>query len=67
MNFGGIPKKIYTYNNTVCVNLGTEVLFINSSGWLVKRYKSTQEVRNIVLGDSIAGIIYKDKIEIISF
>lgn len=62
-----IPQKVYTYNNMIGINLGTEVLFINKNGWLKKRYKSSQEVKDIVLCDNLAGIIYKNKIEIVSF
>ncbi len=41
--------------------------FINTrSGWLVKKYVAEQEITNIVLSNSISGIIYRDKIEIIN-
>ena len=59
-------KQIYANGNTIALNLGTEVEFINTSGWLVKRYMANQEVTNITISDSIAGIIYRDKIEIIN-
>lgn len=62
---GGIPKAIYSYRDITAVNLGTEVMFIKTNGWLVKRYKSNQEIQNIILTDSIAGIVYKNKIEIV--
>ncbi len=61
----GIPKNLYTYDNTIALNLGSEVHFINSNGWLIKKYVSNQEITDIVLGSNIAGIIYRDKIEII--
>ena len=57
---------MYTYGDIIAMNLGTEVEFVNTSGWLVKRYIANQEITNIVVSDSIAGIIYKDKIEIIN-
>ena len=60
------PKGIYVSDNIICINLGTEVLFVNSTGWLMKRYKSSQEVQNIVFNSNIAGIISKNRIEIIS-
>lgn len=53
------PKGIYVSDNIICINLGTEVLFVNSTGWLMKRYKSSQEVQNIVFNSNIAGIISK--------
>ena len=61
-----VTKEIYTKNNIIALNLGSEVEFINTSGWLLKRYIAEQEVTNIVLSNSIAGIVYRDKIEIIN-
>lgn len=61
----GSVKEIYTYNNFIALNLGSEVHFINNGGWLSKKYMSSQEVRKILLADSFAGIVYRDKIEII--
>lgn len=61
-----VAKEIYTYGNIIALNLGTEIEFINTEGWLVKRYIANQEITNIVVSDSIAGIIYRDKIEIVN-
>ena len=61
-----VTKEIYTKNNIIALNLGSEVEFINTSGWLLKRYIAEQEVTNIVLSNSLAGIVYRDKIEIIN-
>ena len=61
-----VTKEIYTYENIIALNLGTEVEFINKDGWLVKRYIANQEITNIAMSDNIAGIIYRDKIEIIN-
>ena len=58
-------KGVYTYGDIIAINIGSEVHFISTSGWLLKRYVSRQEVNKIVLGDSIGGIIYNDKIEIV--
>ncbi len=62
----GIARDIYCYNDIIAINLGTEVDFLNTTGWLVKRYNSSQEIRNIVIGRGIAGIVYIDKIEIVN-
>ena len=59
-------KEIYTKGDIIVLNLGTEVEFINTGGWLVKRYVASQEVTNVTVSDSIAGIIYRDKVEIIN-
>ena len=61
-----VTKEIYTKNNIIALNLGSEVDFINTGGWFVKKYLAEQEVTNIVLSNSIAGIVYRDKIEIIN-
>lgn len=60
------PKSIYVFENNIAVNMGSEALFLNNSGWLIKDYTSSQEIKNIVVSNDIAGIIYKNKIEIIS-
>lgn len=60
------PKKIYVSDNVVAINLGSEVLFYNNSGWLIKRYYASQEINKIVLCDGLAGIVYSDKIELVS-
>jgi len=65
-NIGEEPKSIQVYDNIVAINLGSEVLFVNNNGWLIKQYESSQEVKEIILCDNLAGIIYSNKIEIIS-
>ena len=61
-----VAKEIYTKGNIIALNLGAEVEFISTYGMLVKRYVSSQEITNLVVSDNIAGIIYRDKIEIIN-
>ena len=60
-----VPKSIIVSSDVIGINLGTEVQIVNSNGMLLKSYKSKQEIKSLVVGDSIAGIIYKDKIELI--
>lgn len=60
------PKEIYVSDNTIAINLGSEILFYNNSGWLIKKYSANQEINKIVLSDDLAGIVYNDKIELIS-
>lgn len=60
-----VVKEVYTYDDVVALNLGSEVHFIGTNGWLIKKYTSSQEVRNIVINSNFAGIVYRDKIEII--
>lgn len=61
-----VTKEIYTSGNIIALNLGSEVEFVNTSGWLVKKYIADQEITSIVVSNSIAGIVYRDKIEIIN-
>ena len=60
-----VVKEVYAYNEKVALNLGSEVHFIGMNGWLLRKYISTQEVRKIVMANNFAGIVYRDKIEII--
>lgn len=60
------PKEICVSDEIIAINLGSEVLFYNNSGWLIKRYYASQEINKIVLSDNLAGIVYNNKIEIVS-
>lgn len=61
-----ITKEMYSYGDIIALNLGTDVDCINKDGWLVKRYIANQEITNIVLSNNVAGIVYRDKIEIVN-
>lgn len=61
-----LPKSLLVSGNVMAINLGDEVQIINSNGWLLKKYTSSKQISNIVLGNSVAGIVYKNKIEIIN-
>ena len=63
---GGTIKDIKTSTNKIALNLGSQVEFINTIGWEIKKYISEKEITDIVIADNIAGIVYKDKIEIIN-
>ena len=46
-----IPKNLYVQGNMIALNFGTNVMFVNQNGWLVKKYESKQrEIQNIVIG-----------------
>ncbi|MBR3163154.1 MAG: hypothetical protein IKF17_03535 [Clostridia bacterium] len=61
-----VTKEIYSCNDTLAVNLGSELHFVNKNGWLIKKYIAGQEISRIVLSESLAGIVYRDKIEIVN-
>ncbi len=60
-------KEVISYDRMAAINLGTEIHFINLNGWLEKKYLSKQEAKEIVLGTSVAGIVYRDRIKVLSF
>ena len=63
--FYGVTKELYCSESKIALNLGSEVHFVATNGWLIKKYSSNQEIRKIVLSDNIAGIVYRNKIEIV--
>lgn len=63
----GSIKSLYAQNEKIAINTGSEIHFIGLNGWLIKKYTSSSEINNITLGDNIAGVVYKDKIEIVQF
>lgn len=65
-NVQGIAKKVYAKSGVIAVNLGTEAYFIGENGWLIKKYTSSQEIKDIVISNNIAGIIYKNKITFVN-
>lgn len=62
-----MPKSIICYGNNIGINFGNEIQLVRANGWLIKKYTSEKEIKSLVLGSKIAGIVYKDKIEIINF
>lgn len=60
-----IPKEIDTRKDIIAVNTGSEAYFITSTGFLMAKYEAKQEIKEIVIGNNFAGIIYKNKIDII--
>ena len=61
-----VPKSISVKDNTIVVNLGTSALFIKDNGWLQKKYETSHEIQDILSCGDVAGIVSKNKIEIIS-
>ena len=58
-------KNIYCCDKTIGINLGNEIQFINTQGWLVKEVLSVKNVKNIIMGNSVAGIVYKNRVDIV--
>lgn len=76
MNVGNKKTNIYTinsaikevncYDDAIALNLGSEIHFVGTNGWLIKKYTSSQEIRKIVMNNNFAGIVYRNKIEIVN-
>jgi hypothetical protein len=62
----GLPKTTVAKGNYIALNYGSQVAIINQNGALKKSYISSQQIKDLILGNRICGIIYKDKIEIIA-
>lgn len=61
-----VVKSVVSYGDVMAFNLGNEVDFVDTNGWLVKRYYSSQVIENIVLCEGVAGIVYRDRIELVN-
>lgn len=61
----GLPKAIKTCGDKILINHGTQLEVVNKNGWLIKKYTSKQEIKDIVLSEEIVGVVFKDRIEII--
>ena len=61
-----ITKDLYAQENTIGLNLGTELEFLNKDGWLIKRYIANQEITNVVVSSELAGVVYRNKVEIVN-
>lgn len=62
-----LPKQLVANYKAIALNYGNSVDIINKSGWLEKTYTSTQQIKDLIVGNNIVGIVFKDKIEIIDF
>ena len=65
-NFKGNIKNLHSYYDKVGINTGKEIHFVGTNGWLVKKYKASGDIKDLVMNNSIAGVIYKNKIEIVN-
>lgn len=61
----GIAKDTTASDDNIAINLGTEVYFVSSRGWLIKKYIANQEVKDVIVSDRVAAIVFRDKIEIL--
>lgn len=62
----GLPKTTVAKGNYIALNYGNQVYIINKKGSMKKNYISNQQIKDLIIGTHICGIVYKDKIEFIS-
>lgn len=62
----GIAKSTHAQGNRIILNLGSEIEFLTDSGWVSKRYTTSKAIKDIVVSGSVAGIVYRDQVEIIN-
>lgn len=61
----GSIKDVIDQGKIIALNLGKEVQFVNNKGWLIKKYISSQEIKNVIISNKLGIMIYNDKIDII--
>ena len=61
----GSLKSLKAKDKIVALNLGSEVVFLNSNAWMIKKYTSTQDIKDVVISDKLGLIIYGEKIDIV--
>ena len=53
-------------NDVIAINYGTDVEIINAqSGWLIKKYVSRKDIRNVLISSASVAIEYNDEIRLI--
>jgi len=63
-----MPKELYVKDNVIAVNYGTDVEIISvQSGWLIKKYVSRKDIRNVLISSASVAIEYNDEIKLIKF
>lgn len=61
-----VPKSMVVRGDDIVLNFGDDIKVISKGGKLLKEFKSATEVKDMVLGDGILGIIYQNKIDIVN-
>lgn len=65
-NLMELPKELYVKNDVIAVNYGTDVELISAtSGWLIKKYVSRQEIKSVMITNSFVSVLYNDEIKLI--
>lgn len=63
----GNVKKLKANNDMMAIISGTTVEFVSDNGWLCKKYIGSKEIKNIYISKNTAAIVYKDRIDIVTY
>lgn len=66
-SISSIAKSTVSSGDVIAVNLGTEIYYIDTKGWLKKKFVATEEVRDIAVSERVSAIIFRDHIEILVY
>lgn len=65
-NLKNAAKNIYCNEGTTAIDLGNEIHFIDTNGYLIKRYSTVKNIKEVVVGKKVVAIVYKDSIEVMN-
>lgn len=65
-NLKNAAKNIYCNEGTTAIDLGNEIHFIDANGWLIKKYSTVKNIKEVVVGKKVVAIVYKDSIEVMN-
>lgn len=61
-----VPKELYVKDNTIVVSYGTDVEIVSAqSGWLIKKYVSRQNIKDVSIAIGFVAVEYGDEVKII--
>ena len=63
----GNVKKLKANNDMMAIISGTTVEFVSDNGWLCKKYIGSKEIKDIYISKNTAAIVYKDRIDIVTY
>lgn len=63
----GNVKKLKANNDMMAIISGTTVEFVSDNGWLCKKYIGSKEIKDIYISNNTAAIVYKDRIDIVTY
>ncbi len=61
-----VPKSMVVRKDTIVLNFGDSIKVVSKDGKLLKEFISDTEIKDMIIGEDILGIIYQNKIEIVN-